>query len=272
VTEVETFGGRVFLLGRSFPNRKRGEPRDQDTFVASYVADGHRAWFTTLDHPFAYLEDLAVDRSGMLGIYAAGPAGHRASLWHLDLDGRLHDVSSDQPIRSIDAVSASDGVVFVGGPSGPGRPASVRAVSPGGRTLWTATIGPERHAPKVEVRVATGDLIAARLGASVDALLATPDGVIVAGTRAFTFVGSSTGHAGWENVGPGDAYVRMYARDGRLLWQRLLGDSGRVFVSGIASDGDALYLSGWTDGAFTGHPALGRGDAFVARIPIPGEP
>jgi hypothetical protein len=149
-------------------------------------------------------------------------------------DGHLLDQTSGEPIRSIDAVDVSNGVAFLGGPSGiPGRPASVR---------------------------------------TVDTVLARPDGVILAGTRAFSFVGSSTGHVGWENVGPGDAYVRMYGRDGRLLWQRVLRDSCRVFVGGIASDGDALYLSGSTDGAFPGYPALGRADAFVARIPIPGGP
>lgn len=77
-------------------------------------------------------------------------------------------------------------------------------------------------------------------------------------------VGTTAGDLDAPNAGIPDAFIRMYASSGALLWGRQFGTSSSEQATGVASpsNGD-VYITGNTAGNLAG--SIGRGDAFLRK-------
>jgi len=85
--------------------------------------------------------------------------------------------------------------------------------------------------------------------------------------NAYVTGGTPTGLDGNTSNGGVDAFVVKFDTDGRKLWTRQLGTAGNDFGTRIADDKNgSLYITGYTDGAFTGFTNAGLYDAFVIKL------
>jgi len=66
--------------------------------------------------------------------------------------------------------------------------------------------------------------------------------------------------------------LAKYDADGTVLWIQQFGTAGGDEAVGIAVSGDDIYVTGVTEGAFTGIPSKGGRDMFVARYSSDGDP
>jgi hypothetical protein len=66
-------------------------------------------------------------------------------------------------------------------------------------------------------------------------------------------VGDTTGALGQSNAGGSDAFVRKYSLDLQtVLWTKQFGTSATDYGTSVCGDGSALYVAGYTEGAFPG--------------------
>src|SRR5688572_9096445 len=89
------------------------------------------------------------------------------------------------------------------------------------------------------------------------------------------YVGGDTdGLPGQMGAGGPDAFVRKYNASGTVLWTRQFGTPGLDFVGtnggGMAVGADAVYIGGFTTGAFTGATNAGGFDAFLRKYDTAG--
>jgi hypothetical protein len=86
-------------------------------------------------------------------------------------------------------------------------------------------------------------------------------GVAVDGTGVYV--------AGFGSALPGQAsggiFLRKYDFDGNELWTRQFSTGGSDGVGGVAVDGTGAYLTGWTDGAFSGSTNAGEFDVYLRK-------
>ncbi len=122
--------------------------------------------------------------------------------------------------------------------------AFVRKYDLSGTELWTRQFG-----------TAANDL---SYGISVDAT-----GLYVAGYTNGALPGQTS-------TGNNDAFVRKYDSNGNELWTRQFGTAANDQVRGISVEATAVYVSGQTDGTFSGQTNAGGFDAFVCKYDVDG--
>ena len=67
--------------------------------------------------------------------------------------------------------------------------------------------------------------------------------------------------------GTSDAIMRTFDNNGDVIATRQFGTEGTDLARGVAVDKDGnVYVTGWTEGAFTGQTNLGRGDTFLIKF------
>ena len=100
------------------------------------------------------------------------------------------------------------------------------------------------------------------IGISLD----TSNNVYVLGSTNGAFTGNT-------NAGQTDVFVSKYNSSGTQAWVKQLGSAGNDYanINGISTDtaGNA-FVTGYTDGTFTGNSALGSYDGFVAKYSTAG--
>lgn len=74
------------------------------------------------------------------------------------------------------------------------------------------------------------------------------------------------------SIGPPDAYIRKYERDGNHIWTRQFGTELLESASGLAVDTSGIYAVGVTDGIFPGQTDTQPPDAFLAKYDRDGNP
>jgi hypothetical protein len=97
-----------------------------------------------------------------------------------------------------------------------------------------------------------------------------PWGAALAGGELYA-IGTTSGHfAGQVSAGEGDAFVQaMDAATGAKAWTHQFGTARSDTGYSGWVDAGAVYVVGWTRGAFEGFERLGSADASVARIDPP---
>jgi Ca2+-binding RTX toxin-like protein len=95
------------------------------------------------------------------------------------------------------------------------------------------------------------------IGVSLD----SNDNIYVLGLTAGAFAGNT-------NVSGFDVFVSKYNSSGTQAWVKQLGSSGNNYVgiNGISTDSTGnVFITGYTDGTFSGNTSLGSLDGFVAK-------
>jgi hypothetical protein len=86
--------------------------------------------------------------------------------------------------------------------------------------------------------------------------------------------GDSDGLPGQPDAGGVEAWVQKYTPSGTLVWTRQFGTAGDEFIGfssgGVAVGGDAVYVGGFTTGAFAGATNAGGFDAFLRKYDLAG--
>jgi parallel beta-helix repeat protein len=237
----------------------------QDALLRKYDSDGNELW--TQQFGSAGNDDARALSIDTAGVYVAGSTsgtlpgqtnvgGEDAFVRKYDPDGNAlwtqqFGTTGDE---SADALSFdASGVYVAGSTTGtlPGQSSSgdvdafVRKLDPGGDELWTRQFG----------------------SASADRGLA-----IAAGT-AGVYVGGDTNGAlpGQTSSAGKDAYVRRLDPLGNEVWSRQFG-AGAVYVSpdGMSIDTTGIYVSGYAQGVFPGHPNAAGASPFVRKVDFSG--
>jgi uncharacterized protein (TIGR03437 family) len=91
----------------------------------------------------------------------------------------------------------------------------------------------------------------------------SPSGVYVVGSVGGVLPGQTS-------AGGNDAFVRKYDFAGNELWTRQFGTNFNELATGVAADANAVYVTGFTDGAFAGQNSAGNSDAFLRKYDAAG--
>ncbi|MDB9491443.1 Calx-beta domain-containing protein, partial [Dolichospermum circinale CS-534/05] len=100
------------------------------------------------------------------------------------------------------------------------------------------------------------------IGVSLD----SNDNIYVLGSTAGAFAGNT-------NVSGFDVFVSKYNSSGTQAWVKQLSSSGNNYanINGISTDSTGnVFITGYTDGAFSGNTSLGSYDGFVAKYSTTG--
>ncbi|MBD1211906.1 MAG: SBBP repeat-containing protein, partial [Dolichospermum circinale Clear-D4] len=100
------------------------------------------------------------------------------------------------------------------------------------------------------------------IGVSLD----SNDNIYVLGATAGAFAGNT-------NASGLDVFVSKYNSSGTQAWVKQLGSSGNNYanINGISTDSTGnVFITGYTDGAFSGNTSLGSYDGFVAKYSTTG--
>ena len=100
------------------------------------------------------------------------------------------------------------------------------------------------------------------IGVSLD----SNDNIYVLGATAGAFAGNT-------NASGLDVFVSKYNSSGTQAWVKQLGSSGNNYanINGISTDSTGnVFITGFTDGAFSGNTSLGSYDGFVAKYSTTG--
>ena len=95
------------------------------------------------------------------------------------------------------------------------------------------------------------------IGVSID----SNDNIYVLGSTAGAFAGNT-------NASGYDVFVSKYNSSGTQVWVKQLGSSGNNYanINGISTDSTGnVFITGYTDGTFSGNTSLGSYDGFVAK-------
>jgi hypothetical protein len=230
----------------------------EDAFLQKYDTNGNLLWtqqFGTANQDVA--DGVAVDSTG---VYVAGStAGSLDGTAAGMLDGFVRKYSLTGTLQwgnqfgtplndeTYGVATDSTGVYLVGyaegslgGAAFPGGDAGfIQKYSAGGALMWAHELGSGS-----ETRFT--------------AVAADPSGVYVTGwTR-----GALPGQVSGGNV---DTLVQAYTPAGTVAWTRQWGGTGDDLASSVATDANAVYTVGITNGTLPGQTASGGWDAWVAR-------
>lgn len=230
-----------------------------DAFLRKYDDHGTELWTAQFGtSAFDIATGVAVDASG---VYVAGrtlgalpgqiSAGaqdayvRKYDLYGAELWTRQFGTSGEEDGRF--RIAAASGAVYVtggttgvlGGSSAGGLDGFVRKFADNGDVLWTRQFG----TPGVDAG---------------EAVVITGDRVHVAG-----FVAGELANSGSLN-----AFVREYDSAGVEIATVQFGSAEIDEAVAAASDGNALFIAGFTRGALPGQSNIGMDDAFWARLAI----
>ncbi|HEY6570543.1 MAG TPA: hypothetical protein VIZ22_09645 [Candidatus Limnocylindrales bacterium] len=254
--DVAADGGGVTVLGStdgSFSG-SGGTLGIEDVFVRRYDRDGKRLWTRQFGAPED--EDPGAIAAGDGGLFVVGTTagdlgGSQAGdgdafLRRYDRDGQpewTRQFGTDRADTAM-AVAVDGGGITVGGGTdgdlqgqnaGPFSDAFVRRYDLAGNVLWTRQWGQE------------GD----------DTVLS-----LAADGTGVTAVGYT--HADSMGNKPSQAFIRRFNRNGQLQWSRIFGSPDSEVAWGVAADGDALTVTGYTFGDLDADNK-GSFDVFVRR-------
>ncbi len=89
---------------------------------------------------------------------------------------------------------------------------------------------------------------------------------IVVDSSSVYIIGSTTGSLpGQTNSGGYDVFIRKYDLNGTELWTRQFGTSGNDIGSAIGILSSEVYVTGRTDGTFSGQTSSGNDDVFMLK-------
>ncbi|MDD1417731.1 SBBP repeat-containing protein [Dolichospermum sp. ST_sed1] len=100
------------------------------------------------------------------------------------------------------------------------------------------------------------------IGVSID----SNDNIYVLGSTVGAFAGNT-------NASGYDVFVSKYNSSGTQAWVKQLGSSGNNYanINGISTDSTGnVFITGFTDGTFSGNTSLGSYDGFVAKYSTTG--
>lgn len=264
---VDSFGN-VYVAGftlASLPGAPVGNSGGSDLFLIKYSADGTPLWVRQLGSAGSdEARGVAVDAEGQ--VYVAGttsgtlPGIGNASAGGEDLFLAKYDSTGIlQWVRQFGTV-ASDRANGV-------------AVGSGGEILVAgATLG------TLVVNAGAGGSDGFLISYTVDGnrqwirqfgtVAFDAAHAVAADTLGGIYVSGATfgGLDGSPSAGGSDLFVAKYDRSGIRLWIRQLGSVGADSALGVAAGarGD-VYLSGFTNAALEGNPALGGEDVFLVK-------
>lgn len=257
--------GNVYVSGTTegtFPGQTSAGGRD--AFLRKYTSAGAVMWtrqYGTSGEDIGW--GAAVDSSG--SVYVSGrvqgalpgqaaQGDHDAFLQKYSSDGglvwaRQLGTSGYDDVLSVQ-VDSNDSVYVAGFVDGalPGQTALgqhdafVRKYDSGGNAVWTRQFGSSQH-DEIHTTV-----------------LDSTDRIYVAGFTAGALPGQSS-------FGGDDAFVRLYDGSGNAVATRQLGTSGSDHLHGSAMcTPSALYVAGFTNGAYVGQVAAGGWDIAVLKL------
>ena len=261
---VATDGSGIYVVGGSngtLPGQTRvREGNDPDAFVRKYDVSGNEVWTHQIGtlRP-SYEQATAVDANG--GIYVTGyvygtlPGQAYAGLY--DAFVRKYDASgaevwtrqfgsSEYEFAFDIAVDASG--VYVTGTTQAALPGQVHA---GGADVFVRKY--DASGTEIWTRQFGTSLFEFTSNISVD-----PSGVYVAGSTQGEFPGQSSS-------GATDAFVRKYDLNGNEVWTRQFGTASSESVGGVVVQAAAIYVTGFTSGAFAGQTNAGSSDIYVRK-------
>ena len=226
-----------------------------DLFVRRYGRDGHVKW--TRQFGTSVDEDPGAIAAGDGGLFVVGttvgaltgtntPDDPDAFIRRYDRSGHVEWTRQFGTTDgdSADAVAVDGGAVFVGGGTdgnlrganaGPFTDAFLRRYDTTGHVVWTRQWGQE------------GD----------DQVLS-----VAADASGVTAVGYT--HADAMGNEPSQAFIRRYDRAGHLQWAKIFGSPDSEIAWGVAADGKALTVTGYTFGDLDADNK-GSFDVFVRR-------
>lgn len=94
-------------------------------------------------------------------------------------------------------------------------------------------------------------------------------GVVVEETGVYV-AGCADSLPGQISLGFGDAFVRKYDLDGNEVWTHQFGTPSSDYATGLATDGRALYVVGYSLDSLPGQRSEGEYDAFVRKYSLDG--
>jgi hypothetical protein len=255
--DVAADGGGLTVLGSTDGEfgGSGGTLGVDDLFVRRYDRDGHKLW--TRQFGTSKDEDPGAIDAGDGGLFVTGttvgalagnnvPDDPDAFLRRYDRSGHVEWTkqfgTNDSDAGSAVAVD-STGVTVAGGTdgnlrgtnAGPFTDAFIRRYDLAGHVLWTRQWGQE------------GD----------DQVLS-----LAADATGVTAVGYT--HADATGNEPSQAFIRRYDRAGHLQWKKIFGSPDSEVAWGVAADGDALTVTGYTFGDLDADNE-GSFDVFVRR-------
>jgi hypothetical protein len=263
--------GNVYVVARvDGPVGQNPAGGGRDGYVAAYDPGGNEIWSLQLGTPEVdWADSVAVADDGTVFV-SGSTAG--------SFDGFTNEGSTDNFIARIAPGSASVSVIQFG--SGEGMGATTLAVSQGRLYIAGTTLGPLSDTPTGDEHTGSADLylriyepdgteLRTWTFGSNDAdtvldLAVDPDGsvVMVGTTRAvlpnpIIGIGSRVG-------GFLDAFVIRLDPQGQIVWVEQFGTDEWDVASGVARGSDGvLYVTGRTDGSFSGFSVAGEFDVFV---------
>jgi len=236
-----------------------------DAYVRKYDAMGTVVW--TRQFGASWIDEALAVAADSSGVYVAGYTDHalpgQSTAGGTDAFVRKYDASGAEAWTQQFGTSGNDvanalaadpsGVYVVGATDGtlPGQTnvgvgdAFVRRYDSSGTEVWTRQFGTSSDDGAVSVAIQ---------GSSV----------LVAGYTFGTFPGLT-------NQGSRDAFLRNYDASGTERWTRQVGTPADDLPYGVAADASAVYVAGYTYGAFPGNTNPGDQDAFLQSYDASGD-
>jgi hypothetical protein len=239
-------GGAVYVGGRA-----EGSiiPADEDAhggFLRKYSATGTEVWTRQYGFRPSAIEAIAGDDGGL---FAVGLTLNESSVMRIDpVDGSImwqRPISDPRPDVGAAARAVAmgvDGIYVAGVHEGLLNGATwsadawLRSYTDAGTLRWSRPIRTDAVDEATDVAVS---------GASA----------YVSGTISGVVDGARV----W------DAWVRRYAANGSLRWERRFGGAGRDEATSVAAEGAAVFVSGITTG-MPGASRFGGSDGYVRRL------
>jgi hypothetical protein len=258
--------GGVFVGGSTYGSLGGTSAGLADAWLARYDSNGNPYWTRQLgtasdDH----LQAAASD--GVGGLFAVGSTNgslggaHQGweDAWLARFDSLGNQLWSAQlGTLGIDWAQAAapdgNGGVFVGGTTARG----LGGQSAGSSDAWVARY--DAAGAQIWIR---------QIGTSAMDVVTS---AIEDGAGGVFLAGRTLGGFGRPNAGGNDAWLARFDGTGSVLWIRQLGSIADDRLNAAASDGSGgVFLCGFSQWALGG-PALGLGDAWLARFDSSGVP
>jgi len=255
---VAVVGSEIYVAGSTigtFPGETNAGYID--AYVRKYDAVGTVTW--TRQFGASWIDEALAVAADSSGVYVAGYTDHA-------LPGQSSAGGTDAFVRKYDASGVEAWTQQFGTPGT--DVANALVVDPSGLYVAGATDGTlpgQTNGGVGDAFVRRYDSSGAELwtrqfGTSMDdgavSLATDESSVLVAGYTFGTFPGQT-------NHGSRDAFVRKYDDSGLEMWTRQVGTPADDLPYGVAANASAVYVAGYTYGAFPGHTNEGDRDAFL---------
>jgi hypothetical protein len=89
--------------------------------------------------------------------------------------------------------------------------------------------------------------------------------IAVEGSGVYVLGSTAGALPGQTNLGGSDIFLRKYDLNGNEIWTHQFGTSESESGESLSANTSAVYVTGWTRGAFSGHTNAGASDGFVRK-------